>query len=459
MSKGNVLVFDPVQSEESGKISKIIKGETGCRSTVVEGAAQKFINDLSRPELIFAFLQCCEEPGQKILYERFFKHFSMIPCVGIVNCSSSCQDCSVLQKHIWNFITPPVTRPDILLNIQKFLPDETIDPQRRINSVIKEKIGFNLLQGRSACLLRSKEKICRVAPYDVNVLLHGETGTGKELSARLIHFLSPRSKNPFIPVNCGAIPRDLFENELFGHKKGAYTHAEASEAGLVTAAEGGTLFLDEVEALAESTQVKLLRFLEEKKYKPLGQSDYRSADVRVIAAAKEDLWERVQKRQFREDLFYRLNVSRVSLPPLRERTEDIPVLVEYFINRYTVLYHKTIEGIKPAALLALIHHEWPGNIRELENVVQEAVVTTISGWIGAGDIDLNKLGKSDRNGVESFKAAKQKNLENFERSYLQNLMSISNGNITHAAKFAQKDRRAFCRLLKKYGIDAGDYRV
>ena len=461
MNKGNVLIFNPVHIEGTNEVSKLINRETDCQCTVVEDEKLNSVKGLSRPDLIFVYLQCCEQHKQKVLYEQFFKRFNMIPCVGIVNCTSSCQNCPILQKYTWNFITPPVTKPDILLNIQKFLFDSSAGSQQRINSLIKEKIGFNLLQGHSACLMKSKEKICRVAPYDVNVLLRGETGTGKELSARLIHFLSPRSKNPFIAVNCGAIPRELFENELFGHKKGAYTHAEASEEGLVASAKGGTLFLDEVEALAESTQVKLLRFLEEKKYKPLGQSDYHSADVRVIAAAKEGLWERVQKGEFREDLFYRLNVTQVSLPPLRERTEDIPILVDYFIQRYATLYQKTIEGIKPAVLLAMIHHDWPGNIRELENVVQEAVVTTTSGWIGTKDIDLNKLGKvakSEQNGAASFKAAKQKSLEGFERSYLQNIMAISKGNITHAAKFAKKDRRAFCRLLKKYGIDAADFR-
>lgn len=462
MEKGNVLVFNPVQCEGSQEISNIISSETHCQCTVVEEGEVKSAASPGRPDLIFVYLQCCEEKERKVLYEKFFQDFSMIPCVGIVNCGSSCDHCPVLQKHIWNFITPPVTKADIVLNLQKFLFDNPGELPQRINSVIKEKIGFNLLQGRSAGLLKTKEKICRIAPYDVNVLLCGETGTGKELSARLIHFLSPRSQKPFIAVNCGAIPRDLFENELFGHKKGAYTHAEFSETGLVDAAQGGTLFLDEVEALSESAQVKLLRFLEEKKYKPLGQSEYRSADVRVIAAAKEYLWERVQKGQFREDLFYRLNVTRVNLPPLRERIEDIPVLAEYFINRYSALYHKSIEGIKPAALLAMLHHHWPGNVRELENVMQEAVVTAASGWIGAEDVDLNKLGKvakSGQNGLLSFKTAKQKNLENFERSYLQNLMSISKGNITAAAKFAKKDRRAFCRLLKKYDIDAQEYRV
>jgi len=462
MNKGNVLIFNPVQIEGSSEVSKIIKGETACQCTVVEDEKLNTVNNFSKPDLIFVYLKCCGEQRQKVLYERFFKRFNTVPCVGIVNCNSSCQNCPILQKYTWNFITPPVTKPAILLNIQKFLFDGSADFQQRINSLIKEKVGFNLLQGHSASLMKSKEKICSVAPYEVNVMICGETGSGKELSARLIHFLSPRSKNPFVAVNCGAIPKELFENELFGHKKGAYTHAEASEAGLVASAESGTLFLDEVESLDESAQVKLLRFLEEKKYKPLGQSEYRAADIRIITAAKEDIQQRVRKGLFREDLFYRLNVTQVSLPPLRERTEDIPVLVDYFIHRYATLYHKKIEGIKPAALLAMMHHNWPGNIRELENVVQEAVVTTANDWIGTEDIDLNKLdklAKSEQNGVVSFKAAKQKSLESFERSYLQNILAISKGNITRAAKFAKKDRRAFCRLLKKYGIDAGDFRM
>lgn len=335
---------------------------------------------------------------------------------------------------------------------------DIIESKKNAQFDIKAKLGLDLLKGHSPCLKEIKKKICIIAPYNVNVLICGHTGSGKELTAQLIHFLSSRSQKPFVPINCGAIPKDLFENELFGHKKGAYTHAQNLEKGLISAANTGTLFLDEVESLPESMQVKLLRFLEDKKYKPLGQSNYLSADVRVIAAAKENLWKMVVENKFRADLFYRLNVVQICLPALRERCEDVPILAKHFVDQFSAIYNKQIVGISQTAIQKLIAYDWPGNVRELENVIQQAVIFTQNIWIEPKDLNLNSLTIYENNELGPFRSAKQWIIRNFEQNYLRKIMALCKGNITHAAKFAQQDRRAFNRLLKKHNINPVDFR-
>ena len=315
---------------------------------------------------------------------------------------------------------------------------------------------FDMLKGDSQKSQKIKEKILTVSRYDVSVLINGETGTGKELCAKLIHFLSDRADNNFTPINCGAIPSDLFENELFGHKKGAYTNAESNETGLIGEADNGTLFLDEIESLPLNMQVKLLRFLEEKKYKPLGQANYLSSNVRIIAATKENLKEKVKKNQFREDLYYRLNILSIELPPLRERIEDIPVLTSFFIERFSNLYNKVIKGIKPLVMMKMLHYNWEGNIRELQNVIQEAIIINTTGWIEEENICICK--KYPDNIISSFNEAKQKTISKFEKSYLRNLLIVFDGNLSKAARFAKKDRRALGRLLKKNDINPINFR-
>ncbi len=456
INEGRILIFNPCKHSLGKDVFRIITKETKHRVFVLENVPSN-LEENCEPHLIFAIFPPCQKTCEQ-LFNLVFDAFPLIPSIAIINSLHVCLNCPILERRIWNIISTPFSQRDILLNIQKYLPFSFIHNTSQMTSNIKLKAKCDILKGNSLEILQVKERIFQVAPYDVTVLLIGETGTGKELCAKLLHFLSIRSDKPFIPVNCGAIPKDLFENELFGHKKGAFTHAHESQFGLIKSANGGTLFLDEIESLPESTQVKLLRFLEEKKYKPLGQTEYVGADVRIIATAKEDLWKLIQKKKFREDLFYRLNVFQIELAPLRERCEDIPVLVDHFIRRYAVLYNKEIKGITPQALFKLMHNEWPGNIRELENVVQNLVITNTGGWIEIKDIKLNRLTCSDWGVIQPLKKAKQKLIEDFEKSYLKNLMYINNGNISKAAKFAQKERSAFCRLLKKYNIIVDTFR-
>lgn len=243
-------------------------------------------------------------------------------------------------------------------------------PDDRCRSIIGQNPGF----------LKEVEKLQIIARYDVNVLIIGETGTGKELFAKAIHCLSPRNGKDFIPVSCGAIPVDLLENELFGHERGAFTSASNTQIGLINQADGGTLFLDEVDCLPLSAQVKFLRFLQEKEYRPLGSVKMQPANVRVIAASNIDLEAAVKAGRLRQDLFYRLNVLVIKLPALRKRREDILLLARHFLDKYVKQFNKPAMCFSPGALLKLWFHDWPGNVRELEHVVSEPSCSAIRNW-------------------------------------------------------------------------------
>jgi transcriptional regulator with PAS, ATPase and Fis domain len=314
--------------------------------------------------------------------------------------------------------------------------------------------GIKNLVGGDPKFCQALAKIKQIAACEVPVLLTGETGTGKEIFARTIHYLSPRADKPFIPVNCAAIPTELFENELFGHAKGAYTGASEQREGLIQAANHGTLFLDEVDSLAPSLQAKLLRFLEEHEFKPLGMSRLYKADVRIVAAGLADLWKKVQAGKFRDDLYYRLNVISVYLPPLRERKSDIPLLAEHFLQKYAEQMHKRLTGFGAGVRSVLENYLWPGNIRQLENTIQHAVAMAQPPVIHLSDLNLTPLRENETTSPnKSFKADKAKLIADFERRYLSELLAEHGGNISQAARAVGKDRRSFWGLLKKYRID------
>ncbi len=320
-----------------------------------------------------------------------------------------------------------------------------------LTQTLKEKLGLRQLIGESATFLAEISKIPAVARCDVSVLISGETGTGKEVCARAIHYLSPRARNPFVPVNCGAIPTELVENELFGHERGAFTDASTSQGGLIHEAEGGTLFLDEVDSLPALAQVKLLRFLQEKEYRRLGSTKTYQADVRIIAATNSDLEETVRTGKLRQDLYYRLNILLLTLPPLRERREDIPPLARHFLAEYAAEFNKQVIDFSADAISALVLYEWPGNVRELEHIVERAVVLSEQAVIHKADIALPRVETPPHQ--DSFRDAKAKVIARFERTYIADLLLAHQGNITKAAQAARKNRRAFWQLMHKYDID------
>jgi two-component system response regulator GlrR len=295
-------------------------------------------------------------------------------------------------------------------------------------------------------------QISIVAQNDVPVIIYGESGTGKELVARAIHYTGRRADKPFIVENCGAIPENLIENELFGHVKGAYTDARTDQKGLFEEAHGGTLFLDEIGELPLPLQVKFLRVLQDGEFKRIGSTRPIKVDVRVIAATNKDLIQAIAEKTFREDLFYRLNVIPVHIPPLRERKEDIPLLINHFLNEFNKELGKKVDGFSPAAIQKMMTYQWPGNVRELKNKVKQAMVLTRNNVITAEDLFFHVPVSSNK--FQSFKEAKRE----FEKEYISQVLRICQGNISQAARLAKKDRKDFYDVMKKYGIHPETFR-
>ena len=309
--------------------------------------------------------------------------------------------------------------------------------------------------GESPAFLEIVASLPQIAQSNSSVLIVGDTGTGKEVIARRIHQLSPRKNCPFVPINCGAIPGELAENELFGHKGGAFTGAIPFKSGLIAESEGGTLFLDEIDSFSPVVQVKLLRFLEEKTYRALGDTQERHTDVRVIAALNVDPDEVVKSGRLRLDLYYRLNVFRVNLPALCERVEDIPLLAAHFLRKISRGMGKEIKGFSQAAIDKLITHDWPGNVRELENAVERAAVFCNSEIVGDEHIILARFLMEE--GEASFQETKSRLVRQFEIEYIEKLLLAYSGSVTKAAAAAKKDPRAFRHLIQKYGIDVSRF--
>ena len=323
--------------------------------------------------------------------------------------------------------------------------------------MLTEKLGLQQLIGTSPAFIAEINKIPLVAKSDISVLITGETGTGKEMVGRAVHYLSPRAGKPFIPVNCGAIPLELLENELFGHERGAFTGASGPRTGLIQEAEKGTLFLDEVNSLPLLAQVKLLRFLQDKEFRPLGSTKSIKGDVRIIAASNAVLDEAVAAGTLRRDLYYRLNVVPIVLPPLRERASDIVVLARHFLAEYAPKLNSPAVEFSVEAERKLMLYSWPGNVRELEHVIERVVVLCTQKTIEEEHIVLP--GETNNPGRLSFSEMKANVIAQFEMNYVESLLLAYKGNITRAAEAAQKERRTFWELIRKHNIDVQRFKV
>jgi DNA-binding NtrC family response regulator len=315
---------------------------------------------------------------------------------------------------------------------------------------LREQIGLKQVIGESAAFLNELRRVPKFSRCNATVLITGESGTGKEIFARAIHYLSPRASRPFVPVNCGALPEHLVESEIFGHKRGAFTGATLDQAGLIQEAEGGTLFLDEIDGLTPQAQVKLLRFLQDGEYRPVGSQQIAHASIRIVAAANCDFVELLRAGKFREDLFYRLNVLTLALPPLRERRGDILLLADHILVSQAAIAHAPTKKLSLGALNRLLGHSWPGNVRELENVLTRAIVLCDRDTIEISDLSLPDDGVAGEN--PSFRETKSLVIRRFEHDFLETTLRAHHGNITQAARAVKKNRRAFWQLLRKHGL-------
>jgi len=359
-----------------------------------------------------------------------------------------------LKAGAFDYLTKPLDIEELKILIEKALEHYHL---RAENLVLKERLGdrfdFSRIIGRSPKMKSLLDTLAMVAPSDATVLIMGESGTGKEEVANAIHHNSPRAGQPFIKVSCAALPETLLESELFGHKKGAFTGAVYRREGRFQLAHRGTLFLDEVGEMSRATQMKLLRVLQEKEFEPVGSARTIKVDIRVIAATNRDLEKDVKDGRFREDLYYRLNVVPIVLPPLRERKEDIPPLAEHFLALYGEKNRKSLKGISGKALDLLVRYDWPGNIRELENCIERAVIMAREEVIVPADFPPQIQALSREEGTNGFNIPSGISLEEMERALIVKTLAETDGNRTRASEILGINRRTLQNKLKQYGLN------
>ncbi|MCP5274923.1 MAG: sigma-54-dependent Fis family transcriptional regulator [Burkholderiales bacterium] len=370
------------------------------------------------------------------------------------------KNCDTFFSNFDDLLFWPFEESELVLRINRYRNKHKKYSQRFEQKVFDDFAALNLV-GRTPVFTRMLKLIKRIAQYDAPVLIEGETGTGKENVARSIHVLSNRRDHNFVPLNCGAIQDNLLEAELFGHEKGAFTDAKTRQEGLVGIAKEGTLFLDEVDCLSSKAQVALLRFLQTREYRPLGSNRTCQSNIRILAATNADLQSNINRNLFREDLYFRLNVLNISLPALRERKQDIPLIAKKLIADYAAQYHLPLRQLSAKTIENLTKQLWPGNVRELENVLLRAFLLTDDPVIDIDmenhDLPAHEIAKHDIPKPDTaelkFQDAKSIVIQNFEQDYLAKILNKTDGNITKAAAIAGKERRAIGKLLKKYNID------
>ncbi len=356
-----------------------------------------------------------------------------------------------MQKGAFGYLTKPFDDKALEATLEKALAQQRMGREiHRLKMLVKELYGLENVAARSPKMQALLEQVARVAESDATICISGETGTGKEVIARIIHCNSRRALGPFIAVNCSAIPESLFESELFGHVKGAFTGAQSAKRGLIQSAEGGTLFLDEIGEMPLNLQVKLLRAIQEREVLAVGAERPTKVNVRIITSTNKELSAAVRAGTFREDLYYRIQVFPITVPPLHERRDDIPLLAQHFLQQSARLMQKEIRGFLPEAMQKLMLYSWPGNVRELENAIEKAVVLSSQDMITP---DLLPSVTPDTAGqVKPLTEAK----DEFEQNYLKAALQLTGGNISRAAQIAGRYRSDFYKLLKKHGLHPGD---
>ena len=371
-----------------------------------------------------------------------------------------------MRRGAYGYLTKPFEPRDLLLQIERALEHRRLNSEiKRLKVLVEERFDFANIIARSAKMRSVLDIVTRIAKLDSTVHIHGESGTGKELIAKAIHLASDRKNQNFVALNCAALPETLLESELFGHERGAFTGAVKTTKGLFTQAHGGTLFLDEIGDMPMATQSKLLRVLQERQFYPVGSEAPLEVDVRVIVATNKDLGEQVKKGLFRDDLFYRIHVIPIYLPPLRERKEDILPLAEHLLKKCTAQMKRDVKAIAPDALRKLMLHDWPGNVRELENTIEYAVAMTQQDVITEDYVLPAKILVRDETGAQDRSSGSDEIIkplkdarDAFEREYLTQVLALTEGNVSHAAKLAGKYRADFYDLLKKHQLSVTEFK-
>ncbi|BBL29716.1 MULTISPECIES: two-component system response regulator GlrR [Pantoea] len=393
-------------------------------------------------ELVISDLRMDEMDGLA-LFAEIQKRHAGLPVIILTAHGSIPEAVAATQQGVFSFLTKPVDRDALY---------KAIDEALAQRAPVSDDRWREAIVTRSPQMLRLLEQAHMVAQSDVSVLINGQSGTGKEVLAKAIHAASPRAQKPFVAINCGALPEQLLESELFGHAKGAFTGAVSARDGLFKAAEGGTLFLDEIGDMPPALQVKLLRVLQERKVRPLGSNNDIDIDVRIISATHRDLPKAMEKNAFREDLFYRLNVVNLKIPALHQRTEDIPLLANHLLRQTAERHKPQIRSFSVDAMKRLMSASWPGNVRQLVNVIEQCVALSSSPVIS--DALVEQALSGENSALPTFVEARNQ----FELNYLRKLLQMTKGNVTNAARLAGRNRTEFYKLLSRHELDASDFK-
>ena len=413
-------------------------------SVVTAESGPEALRTLSRDkvDLVVSDLRMDEMDGLQ-LFSEIQKVQPGMPVIILTAHGSIPDAVAATQQGVFSFLTKPVYKDALYKAIDDALEQSAPTTDERWRQAIVT---------RSPLMERLLEQAGMVAQSDVSVLINGQSGTGKEIVAQAIHNASPRRDKPFVAINCGALPEQLLESELFGHARGAFTGAVSNREGLFQAAEGGTLFLDEIGDMPVALQVKLLRVLQERKVRPLGSNRDIDIDVRIISATHRDLPKAMARGEFREDLFYRLNVVNLKIPPLAERTEDIPLLANHLLRQSADRHKPFVRAFSTDAMKRLMAAKWPGNVRQLVNVIEQCVALTSSPVIS--DALVEQALEGENTALPTFVEARNQ----FELNYLRKLLQITKGNVTHAARMAGRNRTEFYKLLSRHELDANDFK-
>jgi two-component system, NtrC family, response regulator GlrR len=428
----------------------------GYKAIVADGAEQALSREQDDPyDVAIIDLKLNGMNGITLLEKLQLLH-PHLPVIILTAHGSIASAVEATKKGAYDYLTKPFDPKDLLHRIEKAIELRRLRGEvEQLRTLVRERYHPDNIVATSEKMQQVLRQVAQIAGVDSTVCLYGESGTGKELIAKSIHAMSRRARGPFVAINCGAIPEGLLENELFGHVRGAYTGADQTQRGLLRRADGGTLFLDEIGELPQALQVKFLRVLQEQEFYPLGAGQPTRADFRLIAATNQDLWEAVCKGRFREDLYYRIHVIPIILPPLRERQEDIPLLAHHFLQRFAHAVHKGVKGFSAAAMQLLMGYNWPGNVRELANVVERSVVLASDDLITP---DLILLGRQTVRPLKSEPVLYKDARAAFERAYLIQVLTATRGNVSRAAEVSGRHRAEFYKLLRKYDLDPASFK-
>ena len=382
------------------------------------------------------------------LLEEANKVAPMTPVIIITAFGTIESAIKAIKMGAYDYITKPFQMDEIVLTVKKALENRLLKKEViRLRKEVESRYDFHHLIGKSPSMQKIYDLIERISDTSSNVLITGESGTGKELVAKAIHYNGVRKEGRFIALNCAAIPETLLESELFGYKKGAFTDAKSDKKGLIFEANEGTLFLDEITEMPLTLQAKLLRVIEEREVRPLGETNSYPFDVRIISTSNRDIGSSIQQGRFREDLYYRLKVIDIEMPPLRERREDIPILVQHFIHKFSKELKKGVSGVSEEALKILLNYSWPGNVRELENIIQRAITLSQHEVILPEDLPPSMLQETDKNVLE--KAVQEKyTIDQLEKEYIRRILVEVGGNKSKAAEILGLDRKTLYRKLQ-----------